>query len=212
MNKKLIALLLAVIMVLSVGCGKDKGGEETTDPSEAVEETTAPDEIPGVQHLDEPIENPFDQQEDSEEAPIDEPAEDNTDNSGNTGNTGNGGNSGNTGNSGNSGNTGNTGSNAGGGNSGGSNTERPTQPSGGNNEGTKPTEPAVTEPSSGSERVSYEEYNAMTPAEQVAYYNQFDSMEAFVQWYNEAKDAYDREHGAIDVGDGNIDLGDLEKP
>lgn len=236
MNKKLIALLLAVIMVLSVGCGKDKGGEETTDPSEAVEETTAPNEIPGVQHLDEPIENPFDQQEDSEEAPIDEPAEDNTGNSGNTGNTGNGvnsgntgnagnsgntgntgnagngGNSGNTGNSGNSGNTGNTGSNAGGGNSGGSNTEKPTQPSGGNNEGTKPTEPAVMEPSSGSERVSYEEYNAMTPAEQVAYYNQFDSMEAFVQWYNEAKDAYDREHGAIDVGDGNIDLGDLEKP
>lgn len=53
----------------------------------------------------------------------------------------------------------------------------------------------------------------MTPDQQVEYFNKFSSMEAFVQWYNEAKAAYDAEHGAIDIGgDGSVDLGDIANP
>ena len=53
----------------------------------------------------------------------------------------------------------------------------------------------------------------MSPDEQVEFFNQFASMEEFVQWYNDAKEAYDAEHGAIDIGgDGSIDLGDIINP
>ena len=52
----------------------------------------------------------------------------------------------------------------------------------------------------------------MSPEEQMAYYNQFPSMEAFVKWYNEAKAAYEKDHGSIEIEDGNIDLGGVAKP
>lgn len=146
----------------------------------------------------------------------------NDDNAGNTGNTGNnssGGNSGNTGNSANntsSGNTGNSGSNTG--NTGNANSNQ----GGSANSGTgNENAPAVsggstpaesTDPSTGIDYASYEDYINMTPDEQMAYYNQFPSMPDFVKWYNEAKAEYEKTHGAIDVGDGNINLGDLVKP
>ena len=63
------------------------------------------------------------------------------------------------------------------------------------------------------DEVTYEDYNNMTPAQQVEFFNTFESMEAFVKWYNEAKAAYDAEHGAIEIGgNGSVDLGDIVNP
>lgn len=235
MNKRLMVLLLAAIMLLAVGCGNHADVEETTEPSQQLETEASPEvpdeTIPGVEILDEPLANPFDEMEDAEQ--------ETTGNDGSTGNTGssnsgdngqsnkgNGNADSNTGNSGSNGsgdnqetsgnNTGNTGDT---GSFGGENTEKPTDPEPTETQPTapQPTEPGTTEhestePSSEVKHVSYEAYNNMTPAEQLAYYEQFPSMEAFVNWYNEAKAKYDEEHGAIDVGDGNIDLGDIVKP
>ena len=90
--------------------------------------------------------------------------------------------------------------------------EATTQPE--DNPSTEPesANPDTTEPSSNVAHVTYEEYVSMTPEEQLAFYNQFASMEDFVKWYNEAKVAYEEENGAIDVGDGNIDMGDIINP
>lgn len=67
-------------------------------------------------------------------------------------------------------------------------------------EPTVPSEPALT---------SYEQYNAMSPEEQYAFFCTFDTMEDFVAWYNAAKAEYDAAHPDIDIGDGNIDIGDI---
>lgn len=184
MNKKRMVLLLAAIMLLAVGCKKDA---DTTEPSQLLETETNPvipeETILGVEILDEPLNNPFDETRDAEQEP--------TENKSTADNTGS--------------------------NNGASNTEKPAQSGDGTAAETgpaepKPTESGATEPEGGISYVSYEEYTNMTPEEQLAYYNQFPSMEAFVQWYNEAKAEYDKEHGAIDVGDGDIDLGDIIKP
>lgn len=66
----------------------------------------------------------------------------------------------------------------------------------------KPTAPAVTV-------TEYEWYNALSGEEQMAFMETFDSMAAFFDWYNAAKAEYERLHPSIDIGDGNIDLGDL---
>lgn len=210
MNKKLMILLLAAIMLLAVGCKNGADTKETTEPSQQLETETNPvipeETISGVEILDEPLSSPFDEMEDTEQKTTENSSS--TDNTSNSSSDGNG--------QSNTGNTDNTG-NSGGSNNGGSNTEKPAQSGDETAAEPKPTEPkptesGATEPEGGIHYVSYEEYNNMTPAEQVAYYNQFPSMEAFVQWYNEAKAKYDEEHGAIDVGDGNIDLGDITNP
>ena len=72
-------------------------------------------------------------------------------------------------------------------------TETPTEP-------TVPSEPAST---------SFEQYNAMSPEEQYAFFCTFSSMEDFVAWYNNAKAEYEAAHPGIDIGDGNIDIGDI---
>ena len=112
-----------------------------------------------------------------------------------------------------------------------------TQPSTGSTEPTKPTEPAKptestestestepikptkpvdptepeedTKPSEENKITAYEWYENLSPEEQVAYFQTFESMEAFVKWHNEAKAEYDRLHPPIDAGDGNIDFGDI---
>lgn len=193
MNMKLMVLLLAAMMLLGAGCKKDAAARETTEPTRHLETETNPviseETISGVEILDEPLSSPFDEMEDAEQ----ETAENNS----STDNTGN--------------------SNADGSDYGDSDTEKPAQSSDETADESKATEPeptgsGATEPEDGDNYVSYEVYNNMTPAEQMAYYNQFPSMEAFVQWYNEAKAEYDKAHGAIDVGDGDIDLGDIANP
>lgn len=96
------------------------------------------------------------------------------------------------------------------------NTENNNSGSSGSNENEKPEE---TKPSTGettqpgdipsADEVTYEEYNAMSGEEQMAFFNTFDSMEDFVAWYNAAKEKHDSEHPDIEIGDGNIDIGDI---
>lgn len=84
----------------------------------------------------------------------------------------------------------------------------PTQPTGGTPDPSQPTEtPTQNEESALSE---YERFINMTPAEQQAYMESFESIEAFFEWYNQAKAEYEAANPPIEVGDGNIDLGDYE--
>ena len=72
------------------------------------------------------------------------------------------------------------------------------------------TEPAQTEPVQIPEgEIDYETFVAMDPALQRMYMESFESMDAFFEWYNAAKEAYEQAHPSIDVGDGVIDLEDL---
>ncbi len=61
-----------------------------------------------------------------------------------------------------------------------------------------------------SKEITYEEYMAMSGAEQQEYMMSFSSIEAFFEWFNAAKAKYDAEHPSIEIGgDGSIDLGDI---
>lgn len=75
-------------------------------------------------------------------------------------------------------------------------------------EETKPENNDPTEAPS-AENVTYEQYNAMSPEEQLAFFESFDSMEEFVRWYNDAKAKYEAENPDIEIGDGEIDVGDI---
>ena len=87
---------------------------------------------------------------------------------------------------------------------------RPPQTEPSSTEPTKPTEPAQTEPMEVPDgEIDYEAFIAMTPAQQRAYMESFESIDAFFAWYNAAKEAYEKDHPAIDVGDGVIDLEDI---
>ncbi len=57
--------------------------------------------------------------------------------------------------------------------------------------------------------LTYEEYNAMSPTEQRLVMESFESVEAFFAWYNAAKEKYEKDHPALDAGDGSVDIGDL---
>ena len=75
---------------------------------------------------------------------------------------------------------------------------------------TEPTIPATTEPVQVPDgEIDYETFAAMSPTEQRVYMESFESMDAFFTWYNAAKEAYEKAHPSIDVGDGVIDLEDL---
>lgn len=69
-------------------------------------------------------------------------------------------------------------------------------------ENTEPSGPAV-------QITEYEWYHALSGEEQMAYMESFGSMDAFFAWYNAAKAEYEESRPSIDVGSGNIDLGDL---
>lgn len=56
--------------------------------------------------------------------------------------------------------------------------------------------------------LTYEEYEAMTNEEKLLYYYSFADADAFFEWYNAAKAAYDAENESIIIGaDGTVDLG-----
>lgn len=62
-----------------------------------------------------------------------------------------------------------------------------------------------TEPTGGT--TSYLEYMNMTADQQESFISSFESMDAFMVWFNNAKAEYDSTGGAIDVGSGSVDLG-----
>ena len=74
-------------------------------------------------------------------------------------------------------------------------------------ETTAPTEPAPTtqEPV----KTDYEAFQDMTSEEQQTVMNSFSSMDAFFDWYYNAKAEYEAANPPIDVGDGEIDFGDI---
>lgn len=55
-------------------------------------------------------------------------------------------------------------------------------------------------------KYTYKEYVKLTPAQQDAYIKSFESIKAFFDWYEKAKEEYEKNNPPIDVGDGNIDL------
>lgn len=56
--------------------------------------------------------------------------------------------------------------------------------------------------------LSYEEYSALSAEEQHKYYDSFDSADDFFEWYNAAREEYEKAHPAIEVSNGDIiDLG-----
>jgi len=58
--------------------------------------------------------------------------------------------------------------------------------------------------------LSYEQYNAMTGAQQQAFFESFSNVEAFFEWYNAAKQEYDEANKDIVIGgDATIDMGDI---
>lgn len=68
----------------------------------------------------------------------------------------------------------------------------------------------TTQPSSGeNSTMDYKTFQAMTGAEQRAFQDTFESLDAFFEWYNAAKETYEKENPPIDVGDGVIDMEDL---
>lgn len=69
-----------------------------------------------------------------------------------------------------------------------------------------PTDP--TEPERAPEDYTYEEYMAMTSAEQQAFSKRFPSGRAFMQWYNDAYAAYEAAKDEIEVEGGNVNIGD----
>lgn len=83
-------------------------------------------------------------------------------------------------------------------------------------EGESATPIESTEPSSAGSAndvatglTAYEQYNAMSAAQQEEFVNSFASITDFITWYNAAKEEYEALHPNIDVGDGNIDLGEI---
>lgn len=73
----------------------------------------------------------------------------------------------------------------------------------------KPTEtkPAETKPSTNLS--AYEQYENMSAAQQREFMESFDSVDAFFDWYNKAKDEHDAQHPDIEIGNGAVDLDKL---
>ena len=58
--------------------------------------------------------------------------------------------------------------------------------------------------------LTYEQFQAMTGAEQFAYQSSFADLDAFFAWYNAAKETYEKENPSIEIGgDGVVDMEDL---
>ena len=55
--------------------------------------------------------------------------------------------------------------------------------------------------------LTYEEYNALSAEEQEEYFNSFDNIEDYFEWYNKVKKEYEEEIGKKP----NIDIGGAEK-
>lgn len=55
----------------------------------------------------------------------------------------------------------------------------------------------------------YEAYHAMSGAEQKAYLESFESIEAFFEWYNAAAAEYEAAHPDIEIENGSVDLSQI---
>jgi hypothetical protein len=58
--------------------------------------------------------------------------------------------------------------------------------------------------------MTYERFQAMTPAEQRAFQDSFEDLDAFFDWLDAAKEAYEKENPPIEIpDDGVIDPDDF---
>ena len=76
----------------------------------------------------------------------------------------------------------------------------------------QPTEPAVTEPALDEAILAlaaeYEAYVAMNSTEKATFQNSFSNYDAFFNWYNAARDAYNQAHPPVQISpNGVLDLG-----
>ena len=56
--------------------------------------------------------------------------------------------------------------------------------------------------------MTYEQFQAMTGAEQRAHQDSFANLDDFFEWYNAAKETYEKENPSIEIGgNGEVDLG-----
>ena len=60
--------------------------------------------------------------------------------------------------------------------------------------------------------IDYVTYVNLSQEEQLEIFNSFENIQDFFDWFNEIKEEYEADHPGIDIGDGNIDIGDLIKP
>ena len=73
-------------------------------------------------------------------------------------------------------------------------------------EATKPQETKPTTPQQSALAKEYTSYMDMSADQQMAYIESFDSIDAFMAWFNAAKEEYNKNDGAIEIGSGEIDL------
>lgn len=197
-TKKLICAILAVLMLCSMTACRS-GGTETTAPAvsgHAPNETTPavslpenetvgnlPDSTEPVDETTTPVEETTEPVEDPDEDPYEDPDEDPYEDP----------------------------------------VEDPTEPEEDPTEPTqKPTQPKEddppatqpTEPEAGDDEpvvLTYEEYMALSPAEQQAYYESFPTLEDYIAWYNAAYAEYEENQDAV-IATGPIDIGDYINP
>ena len=89
------------------------------------------------------------------------------------------------------------------------NTSKPTEPREDEEPSVQPSQPQVgtQEPVA----LRYEEYMALSPAEQQAYYESFPTLEEFIAWHNTALAEYEAGQ-EVPVVTGPIDIGDYTNP
>lgn len=59
------------------------------------------------------------------------------------------------------------------------------------------------------EPMSYEEYIALSAAEQQAYFKRFERYEDYFTWYSKAKAEYEKKNPSVEIDDGAVNIGDL---
>ena len=69
------------------------------------------------------------------------------------------------------------------------------------------TKPAETKPSTNLS--AFEQYENMSAAQQREFMESFDSVEAFFDWYNKAKDEHNAQNPDVEIGNGVVDLDKL---
>ena len=164
MTKRLIALLLAALMILCAGCK----GKQTNDATALAETQPGTTEAPVPTETLHPAlaDNPFDDADYTEPAAETEEATEAVEETEAA-------------------------------------TEAATEPA---KETEAPTEPEATEDDG---EMTYEKFMAMDAAGQQAFINSFPSMDAFFEWFNAAKEAYEASRNEVEIGDGSFDIGDL---
>lgn len=71
------------------------------------------------------------------------------------------------------------------------------------------TEPVEKPTESVKNMTQYEWYNSLSGDEQMAFMESFDSVPAFFEWYNAAKEEHEKQNPSIEIGDDVIDLGEI---